>query len=192
LILEKYSREDWKHWLALYKEGKITVGEFNTRIFSTVKEDKQTLINFVREHAKVRLGFIELLDFCKQNDYEFAVISNGLDFYIDFILTGLGLSNVNIIAAKTTFNPIGMKVKYIGPDGNILMDKFKEAFTRQYIGKGYRVIYAGNGLSDFPAATLSHRIFAREELAECCEKAGVPFTPFEDLNDIIRGLNDPR
>ena len=188
LILDTYSTEDWHPWLELYKKGKMSVGDFNTKVFSLVKADRSTLLNFVRQHAKVRPGFAELLEFSKRNNFEFAVISNGLDFYIEFILGGLGYNNVKIIAAKTEFDPHGMKVKYIGPGGNMLMDRFKEAFTKKYVEEGYRVIYIGNGLSDFPAARLSQQIFAREDLTDCCIKSGVVCTPFEDLNDVIKGL----
>ena len=155
-----------------------------------VKADRQTLIDFVRKHTGIRPGFAELVDFCKKNRIEFFIISNGLDFYIDFILGSLGMNHIKVIAAKTEFDPAGMKVKYIGPDGNMIMDRFKEAYTKLYVDKGYRVIYIGNGLSDLPSARLAYRSFARDELIDCCKKANLTCIPFNDLNDVINGLQD--
>jgi len=167
----------------------MSVGDFNTKVFAMVTASRSTLVDFVRNHARIRPGFNALLDHCKKNGIEFVVVSNGLDFYIDFILTGLGIENIEIIAAKTEFSPKGMKVKYLSPDGSILMDRFKEVYTKLYTDRGHRVIYIGNGLSDFPSARLSARIFARDELIDCCKEAGVSFTPFEDLNDVVKGLD---
>ena len=189
LILDQYASADWHPWLNLYKKGKISVGDFNTRVFSLVKTDHATLTSFVRMHARLRPGFSELLDYCKLHNTDFVIISNGLDFYIKYILADLGLGDVKIIAAKTKFNPAGMQVEYKGPDGSVLMDSFKEAYTAQYLKEGYSVIYIGNGLSDFPAAKLCNRIFARDELTDCCKKAGISYTPFNDMHDVIIGLN---
>jgi 2-hydroxy-3-keto-5-methylthiopentenyl-1-phosphate phosphatase len=176
--------------LEQYRAGKITVGYFNTKVFSTIKTNRQELIDFVRNYKGIRPGFSELVQFCNQRDIEFFIVSNGLDFYIDFILESLGLNHVKVIAAKTEFNPNGMKVSYIGPNGDVLLDKFKEAYTRLYTGKGYQVIYIGNGFSDFSSARLSYRVFAREELIDCCKKANLKYIPFDDLHDVIKGLQD--
>jgi len=102
----------------------------------------------------------------------------------------LGLNHVKVIAAKTEFGPNGMKVSYIGPNGDVLLDKFKEAYTRLYTGKGYQVVYIGNGFSDFPSARLAYRVFVRDELIDCCKKANLHYIPFDDLNDVINGLQD--
>jgi 2-hydroxy-3-keto-5-methylthiopentenyl-1-phosphate phosphatase len=189
-ILDKFADGDWRLLLEQYRAGNITVGHFNTKAFSTVKANRRSLIHFVRNFKGIRPGFSELVSFCNQRNIEFFIVSNGLDFYINFILESLGLNQVKVIAAKTEFDPNGMKVSYIGPNGDVLQDKFKEAYTRIYTEKGYRVIYIGNGFSDFPSAQLSYRVFARDELIDCCNKANLMHIPFDDLNDVITGLQD--
>lgn len=187
-ILDKFATQPWRPWLEQYKEGKISVGLFNTTAFSFVKAGKETLLNYVVSVARVRPGLNELLNFAGKNNIEFVITSNGLDFYINFILDGLGIKGVKVLAAKSEFNPNGMKVKYVGPDGRELLDKFKETYTRLFIARGYTVIYIGNGVSDFPAAKLAHRVFATQDLAECCEKNNLKYTPFNELNDVVEHL----
>jgi 2-hydroxy-3-keto-5-methylthiopentenyl-1-phosphate phosphatase len=53
---------------------------------------------------------------------------------------------------------------------------------------GYQIIYAGNGISDFPAAKRCHHIFATEELLERCTEANLDCNAFTDFNDILRVL----
>lgn len=189
-ILDKFATRSWRPWLKQYQEGKISVGLFNTTVFSFVEADEETLCDYVTSVAKVRQGFTNLLDFSRQQNFEFVITSNGLDFYIRFILDGLGIKNVKFYAATSRFDPEGMKVQYIGPDGDEVLDKFKESYTRLFMEQGYQIIYIGNGISDFPSAKLAYRVFATQDLAECCEENHLKYTPFNDFNDVIEGLTN--
>jgi 2-hydroxy-3-keto-5-methylthiopentenyl-1-phosphate phosphatase len=188
LILDEYATRPWRPWLEKYKQGQISVGVFNTTAFSMVKADRQTISGLVRAKARIRPGFKELVDFCHQRDIEFVITSNGLDFYIEQILSELGINGIKINAARSEFDPDGMKVKYIGPDGNELLEEFKETHTRLYLGAGYRIIYIGNGASDLPPARLAYRVFACQDLLEACKEDRLDCIPFDDLHDVIREL----
>ena len=188
LILDAFATGDWRQLLADYREGKIPVGRFNTKAFAMVKADKPTLLQFVRSKAKLRAGFHELLAYCHRQGFEFVIVSNGLDFYINTILKDMGIDNIQVFAAQTRFIANGIDVRYIGPKGNQLEDNFKEAYVSLFLGRGYRLIYAGNGISDVSPARQAHHIFATGELLTCCQEMNLNCTPFIDLNDVIRGL----
>jgi len=188
LILDAFATGDWRQLLTQYREGKISVGYFNMKAFAMVKADKQTLLQFVKSRAKMRAGFHELLAYCHRKGFEFVIVSNGLDFYIETILRDIGMDNIQVFAAQTQFSPSGIDVRYIGPDGNQLEDNFKDAYVRLFLERGYRLIYAGNGISDLSPARQAHHIFATSELLTYCKEMNLNCTPFIDLNDIIRGL----
>ena len=188
MILDTFGSKDWRQGLEDYKNGKITVADFNTQAFSTVKADEQTLVNFVRQHSQVRPGFKELLDFCRRHDIGFVIVSNGLDFYIKTVLDTIGVNGIDIHAATTRFTPEGIDARYLGPDGTRLNDKFKDAYLRYFLEKGYRVIYAGNGPSDLSPARDCCHIFATDNLLDSCQDMNLVHTPFEDLNEVVRGL----
>lgn len=188
LLLDAFASGNWRQLLTEYREGKVSVGYFNTKAFAMVKEDRQTLVNFVRQTAKIRPGFHELLAYCRREGIRFTIVSNGLDFYINTILTNIGVENIEVFAAQAQFAPRGIKVKYVGPDGAHLDRDFKETYIRSFLTKGYRVVYVGNGPSDIPAAKHAHWIFARSELLNLCKQTNVDCTPFIDLNDVVRSL----
>ena len=188
LLLDAFASGNWRQLLIEYREGKISVGHFNTRAFAMVKEDRQTLVNFVKQTAKIRPGFHELVAYCRREGVQFTIVSNGLDFYINTILTDIGVKNIEVFAAQAQFTPRGLEVKYIGPDGAHLDSDFKEAYTRLFLTNGYRTVYVGNGLSDISAAKHAHWIFARDELLNLCKQKGLKCLPFVDLNDVVRGL----
>jgi 2-hydroxy-3-keto-5-methylthiopentenyl-1-phosphate phosphatase len=50
------------------------------------------------------------------------------------------------------------------------------------------VIYTGNGVSDFAPASKAYHTFATDDLLTHCEEAKVSCTPFNDFNDVVRGL----
>jgi 2-hydroxy-3-keto-5-methylthiopentenyl-1-phosphate phosphatase len=142
----------------------------------------------VREIARPRAGLRELVEYCQGRGFRFVIVSNGLDFYIKTILDDLGLNGIEVMAARTRFDPKGIDAKYIGPAGNILHNGFKETYTRFFHAGGQRVIYAGNGPSDIPAASLAQHAFATGLLLDHYRNKGIKCTPFTELADIVKGL----
>lgn len=190
VLLDEFADGDWRRVLEEYKAGKIPVGGFNSRAFGMVKQEKKTLLDFLfsQDRLKIRPGFRELLGYCSQKGIEFVIVSNGLDFYIEAILQNIGVNSLKVCAARSRFSPDGMKVQYVGPDGRALDDNFKEAYTRLFLKRGYRVIYIGNGVSDMRPAKRASHIFATSDLLNSCRRANVSCTPFNDFNDVLNGL----
>lgn len=188
LLLDAFANGDWRQLLQEYREGKISVGSFNTKAFVMVKADRRTLTKFVREKAKLRAGFNELLACCQRRGFQFAIVSNGLRFYIEAILEDMGVDNVEVFAAQTRFGPDGIEARYIGPGGRQLPNGLKEAYIRRFLRRGYRVIYVGNGPSDILSARLAHHVFATGLLLALCKETSLECMPFVDLQDVAKGL----
>ena len=188
LLLDSFASKDWRRLLTEYREGRMSVGRFNTRAFTMVKADRQTLLKFVSSKVKIRAGFHELLAYCRRKNFRFVIVSNGLVFYIEAILRHVGIDNIDILAAKADFTGNGVDTKYIGPGGNEIQDGFKEAYIRLFLSRGYRVVYIGNGNSDTLPARQADHIFATGELLTYCKETNLDCTPFTDLNDVVSGL----
>jgi len=188
-LLDTFAQGDWRALLRKYKEKKISVGEFNTRAFAMVKNDKAALLEEVKVKTKVRAGFQELVSYCQKKGFRLAIVSNGLDFYIKSVLKDLGLENIEVHAAQAAFYPDGMKVQYVGPDGKILEDGFKESYIKSFLELGYRVIYVGNGDSDFPPAKYAYYVFATGDLLAYCRDNNLNCRPFGDFIDIVKYID---
>ncbi|MFC1846749.1 MtnX-like HAD-IB family phosphatase [Chloroflexota bacterium] len=188
LILDAFTNGDWRRLFKEYKEDKITVGSFNKRAFRMVRQDENTLRQFVKEKSRIRDGFPELLNYCRQKGFRFVIVSNGLEFYIKAILESIGIDKLEVFAARAVFNRDGIEASYIGPDGIELQDDFKKAYIRNFLKKDYRIIYIGNGTSDIPSARLADHVFATDVMLANCRQANVKCTAFSSLRDIIMGL----
>ena len=184
-LLDAFAQGDWRRILRDYKEHRIPVGEFNTRAFAMVKEDKTSLLEELKGKVEVRSGFHELVDYCQRKAFRLAIVSNGLDFYVRAVLTDIGLDDIEVHAAQASFHPEGIKVRYMGPDGERLEDGFKEAYIQSFLRLGYRVVYVGNGDSDFAPAKHAYCIFATGDLLAYCRENNLKHRPFENFFDIV-------
>ncbi|MBN1152324.1 MAG: MtnX-like HAD-IB family phosphatase [Dehalococcoidia bacterium] len=187
-LLDAYAEGDWRSILEQYKEGRITVGEFNTRAFAMIKQDEATLLSKLDENVRIRPGFRELLDYASYRGFRFVIVSNGLLFYIEAILRALGISGIEVHAATNRFQADGVHVQYVAPDGTVLQDGFKEAYIKLFLSEGYRVVYVGNGTSDSYASRHAHTVFATGDLLSYYQRHGLPCIPFDDLTEVAAGL----
>ena len=188
VLLDAFSGEDWRPLFKDYEEGRITVGQFNAEAFGMVTADRESILKVVRRDIHLRPGFAGMVACCRRRGFRFTIVSNGLRFYIDDILHNAGLADIETHAAETIFHPEGLKVYYMGPDGNHLDSDFKLAYTELFLSEGYRIIYLGNGASDIAPAGKSHYVFATGSLLEYCREQNIASTPFSDHNDVINVL----
>ncbi len=187
-LLDTFAAGDWRYLLKQYRERQISVNSFNGQAFAMIKASEQTLLDFIKGKIKIRAGLDQLIACCRRKGFSLVIVSNGLDFYIKTILTGLGLRDIKVFAAQTRFTTTGIETKYIDPEGNQLEDNFKNAYLRSFLREGYRVVYIGNGFSDVSPAREAHHIFARDELLAYCEEMKLGCIPFVDFNDIAQRL----
>jgi 2-hydroxy-3-keto-5-methylthiopentenyl-1-phosphate phosphatase len=187
-LLDAFAQGDWRELFQYYRENKIPVGEFNTRAFAMVKATKAELLKVARGNVRLRAGLHELLDYCRKRGFRLVIVSNGLDFYIDAILQDAGLGDIEFHAARTQFDSEGLKVQYVGPDNTPMLRGFKDAYTKIFLKEDPRLVYVGNGPSDVPPALHAQHVFARDGMLEGCKEINLKCTPFDDLNDIVRGL----
>lgn len=187
-LLDTFASGDWRHLLREYKEGKISVGCFNTTAFAMIRAGRESLLEAIKGQVKIRAGFHELVVYCRRQGLRLVIVSNGLDFYIKAILSDIGIADIHIFAAQTLFFPKGMQVRYVGPDGRHLQNGLKGAYVSLFLRRGYQLVYVGNGSSDFPAAKRCHHIFATGGLLDYCKRMNVHCDAFTDFNDIVRSL----
>ncbi|MFC2005366.1 MtnX-like HAD-IB family phosphatase [Chloroflexota bacterium] len=188
VLLDTFADGDWRRIFRKYQEGKISVGQFNAEAFAMVKANRESLLEVIKGKIKIRPAFPELVACCRRKNFRFTIVSNGLDFYIEEILRGIGMEDIEVHAAQTDFLHKGLKVQYIGPDGNYLDDDFKVAYVNSFLEEGYRIIYVGNGASDILPAKQCHYIFATDNMLDHCKQTNLDCTAFTDFNEVVRVL----
>lgn len=188
LLLDAFAEDNWRESLEKYRNGKITVGRFNKLAFALVNATREEMESYIRKKIEIRSGFTELVEICRSKQIKFAIVSNGLDFYIKTALASLGINDVPVHAATTVFDGHGVQVDYISPAGKILDEGFKESHAQAFLDSGYRIIYIGNGYSDFAAAKMADKIYAIDSLARHCTRENVMCTRFDTLHEVAEEI----
>ena len=188
LLREEFASGNWKRIQSDYLVGRLGVEESNKRQYTLIKESRDKLVAFAQENAAPRVGFLEFVDYCRAAGTEFVIVSSGLDFYIEAVLSRIGAPPLELHCGRTSFGEDGITVSYVGPDGNILDQGFKKTHLASLRQRGNRIAYIGDGLSDLEAACAADYVFATDTLHTLLEANSVSHYTFSDFHDILHQI----
>ncbi len=187
-ILDRWGPTGWRMEMKRYQDGIESAESVNRRLFAEVDAELYEIGRYAAEKTRVRPGVLEVVNWCAENGVEFVVNSAGLDAYISPILAKHGLDGLRVHAGTATRIPRGLRVTYPGPDGVPLPADAKAARVEYEKSLARYVYYAGDGVSDRPAAAQADHVFARDKLLTFAREQRLPHTPFTDFHDVLRTL----
>ena len=189
LLLNKFGDPTWTTIRDNFRKGNLTLKDYQEIVFRNITTDIPTMQKHVQENASLRPYFGELAEYCCVNDYPMAIVSQGLDFYIQALLDCEGYGSIPVFAVNTSINgdAISYQYDYVRP-GKESLGNSKGLIVNEYQKKGHIVYYIGDGRSDFEAAVEADIVFAHSVLAEECERQNIPFIPFTDFSDVLTAL----
>ena len=158
----------------------LTLHEVIALEFESVRSPLEDVVAWVRAHARVRSGFSELARRRRP-----LVVSSGFRELIEPVLEREGvLDTVELQANSVDALPEGWWVHFRVSE---VCDTCGEPCKRGDLPLG-RVVYAGDGHSDYCAALAADRVFAIGGLARWLARRGVPFTPLTDFRALASEL----
>ena len=188
LLREKFALGEWRNIESDYFCGRLTVEESNKRQYALIKEPRQNLVTFARDNAKVRAGFLEFIDYCLATGIKFVIVSSGLDFYIEAVLSKISAPQLELHCARTHFSQNGITVSYIDPDGNTVSAGFKKKYLDWLKRQDNSVTYIGDGLSDLEAAQAADCVFAVNHLHRLLSTNLISHCTFSNFYDILNQI----
>jgi len=186
MLLNRFGAPDWRDVRLRFRDGQINLKEYQEITFRNIRADRATMQSYVKEHANLRPFFRELWGFCQTNNIPMAVVSQGLDFYIEAVLERAGISRVPIYAVNTEFKAgnISYHYKHTYP-GKGCQGNTKGFVVESFQERGCYVFFAGDGQSDLEAARKADVTFAHRTLAHLCDEESIPYQPFEDFRGML-------
>ena len=168
--------------------GTMPLREVITREFAPVRRPLEEVVEWTLEHVRVRRGFGELVELALARGWGFKVVSSGFHELIGPVLESEGV-DVDLHANRVDARPDGWRVVWnYGDDCGSCGESCKRALAAELAGEG-ELVYVGDGYSDRCAALAARRVFARNGLASYLAGRGVAYEPFDDLRDVVRGLD---
>ena len=186
LLRENFGQGDWQKIDSDYLHGQITVEQSNKLQFAMIKEPKEKLQEFIRQHIEVKAGFLEFVAYCSGTGIPLVIVSSGLDFYIETVLDEIGVSDLELHCGQASFSEGSIAVSYRDPEGNPLSDGFKQRYFTWLKERGRIVIYIGDGLSDLEAARQADHIFATGHLLKLLVAGSVTCSGFSDFHNLLQ------
>ncbi len=188
LLRQRFARGDWQKIESDYFDGNLTVEQSNRLQYVLIKEPKERLQEFVRQHVEVRPGFVGFARYCHETGIPLVIVSSGLDFYIETVLAQIGMQNLELHCGQTSFDKDGIVVSYTDPEGNIVNEGFKKRYLNWLRKRDSNIIYIGDGLSDLEAARNADHVFATDHLLRLLSTDSVACSAFSDFCDLLHQI----
>lgn len=151
--------------------------------------NEERLSNFVLQYA-LDPAFKDFLRFAAERQFDCAIVSDGMDFYIRLLLEREGITDIPVFSNHLVFlDDQTLKLEFSLQDeecrlcahckrNRVVVTSADEDYT----------VYIGNGHSDMCAAQYCDFIFAKDSLLKFCEKERIPFSPFSNFRDVQEKL----
>ena len=130
-------------------------------------------------------GFVPFVRRAQAAAVPVEVVSDGFGFFIQPALELLGVGDLPVITARTTFE--GRSASIAFPNGHAACHvcgtcKRNRVLAHQTAGRA--VVFIGDGESDRYAAGYSDVVFAKHSLVHICLEAGWPFRRWTEFGEI--------
>jgi 2-hydroxy-3-keto-5-methylthiopentenyl-1-phosphate phosphatase len=137
----------------------------------------------LRRAVTVDPAFPEFVRFCTERNMAVTVVSSGIEPIIRDRLDEVGLPGLPIVANGLDPDPAGWKILYRDGSEN---GTDKVAIIGEARTRGTQTIYIGDGRSDYAAATLADRPFAKRgrPLERYLREHAIPFEPYTTFADL--------
>ena len=202
-VMAEYVSGEWEAEVAAYDAG--TLGSRNLMTLEMAMVDSDPADLFATAAAQPHdAGFAPFAARAQAAGIPVEIVSDGFGFFIEPAMVALGVPDLPIVTARTTFR--GRRAEIAYPNGNpycLVCGTCKRDRVLAHRAAGRRVVFIGDGESDRYAAGYSDVVFAKRSLVRICLEAGWPFHRWTEFQrdrgvagrspgDVARRPDEPR
>lgn len=168
-----------------WERGDISTPDEIRGCFATMSTSQMELEAFL-DTVPIDPAFPQAYEYFRKIGYPFAIVSDGLRWYIDYILHRFGIEGMCIYANEIQFEPGGYQFSFPWYDDHTpKRGTGKRAIVQNYQKDGFRVVFIGDGLTDTDAALTADLVYARAGLADFTRVNNIPAIEFSDYSDLL-------
>ena len=190
VLLEKHNASKKEEIIALYRKNELTIREYIKCGLESLNVSKEEYVETLKQNVKVDKTFQHFLD----TGFDYRIVSAGANLNVLASLQGnnIYIQENKIISNKLIFtnNKITVENPYLDESGYYGVDK--GAIVKEFKEKGRRVIYIGDGPSDYEAARQADYVFARSQtrLVKFRNDEKIDFSEFGNFIEVIEEYKD--
>jgi 2,3-diketo-5-methylthio-1-phosphopentane phosphatase len=184
MVMAEHVTTEWEPIVAAYDEGRIgsrKTMEAELALLGATEGELMATAG-TQPHDP---GVLPLVRRASAVGIPVEIVSDGFGFYIPAAMASLGLADVPILAASTTFEGDRAVIEF--PNGHsscFVCGTCKRQRVLAHQAAGRAVVFVGDGESDRYAAGYADVVFAKRSLVRICIEAGWPFQRWTEFSEI--------
>ena len=194
MFLEFGDPEECRDIISKWLTGDLNSKEVWINLCKTVKNfDKNKFDVFLNDFS-IDPFFHKFLEYSDKHGFELAILSDGLDYYIDQVSERENFSHLPIFCNKLNFDKDNNLIPEF-PHTDEECEKCANCKRNHILNSSSEediTIYIGDGWSDTCAAEHCDFIFAKKSLLKFCEENGLPYYPFKTFEEVIKIIEQLR
>ena len=135
--------------------------------------------------------FPQFAETVRKCNIDLHIVSDGLDYAIHAILQRYGLGSIPIYAnrlVQTGERSWKLEFPYASPDCKKQSGHCKCIHTRRQPGHSKRMIYVGDGASDYCVSHHTDWVLAKSNLIDYCQKNRLRHSPIKNFSEAVKLL----
>ena len=189
-VMAEHTNAAWESMAARYDEGLIGSRGLMEWEMSLLRTDGADLFATAARQPHDP-GFVPLVRRAQAAGIPVEVVSDGFGFFIGPALERLGVPELPVITARTTFASGRATIDF--PNGHpscFVCGTCKRQRVLAQQAAGRAVVFIGDGESDRYAAGYADVVFAKRSLVPICVANGWPFQRWTEFSEIHAWLNE--
>jgi 2,3-diketo-5-methylthio-1-phosphopentane phosphatase len=190
-VMAEFVTGEWEELAARYDAGLMGSRRLMEREIELLAADEASLLATAAAQPH-DAGFRPFVERARSANVPLEVVSDGFGFFIGPALATLGLGDLPVITALTTFDGGHARIEF--PNGHPRCFvcgtcKRERVLAQQRAGRA--VVFVGDGESDRYAAGYADVVFAKGALVTICVDNGWPFhrwTEFAEIDAWLAGV----
>lgn len=186
LVINKFATVSLGDIEKAFVEGEIGSRIAYEKIAERIRGSREKMLDYILAVEKLDPYFPEFCSLSRDKDIDIKIVSDGLDFYIEAILNKYNLtgieyySNVAVFGANSSFSiEFPGRNDFCGRCGTC-----KSRILNSYRLIYDKIIYIGDGYSDFCPSRYADVVFAKKILFQRCEQENTSCILFDDFSEI--------
>jgi len=187
-LLEHFAVPQWREITQRWARGEISQEDEYRLSFASMRASAREMEE-VLACVPIDPAFPAFIDLCRQRQVPFAIVSDGLRWYIEYIFSRHGLRDIPIYACEIRFQNPGYSFEFPYFHASTPLNGASKRFLVQAYARHYQpVIFIGDGHNDIKAAEVAGRVYARDRLLESSLQQNMPAIEFASFSDIAAHL----
>ena len=187
-FIETYAKGNWQDIEQSWAKGKIDSKTCLIEEFKLIPNlSEKLIVDFIDYHIDIDENFCDFIKKIRDENIDFFIVSDGLDFFIEKILKKYEINNLKIFSNHAEFVNGQFKITFPNDysccenNSGTCKCKILSDLRSEYD----KIIYIGDGVSDYCVAPKADILFAKSKLENYCKTNSISYNFYDNFSDIF-------